>query len=222
MNHQLERLVSSLSTDDPDFSVGRRPGGGRSSAVLALLSEDRTDVVLTRRPTSLRHHAGQVALPGGRAEKGDEDAVATALREAEEEVGLDRGLVTVRGCLPVAHVAASRSDVTTVVATWHGDGPVGVVDPGEVALVQRVRMSDLANPAARATTRHPSGYRGPAFLLPDLFVWGFTAHVLDALLTRGGWARPWDRDRMVEIPEDYLGARRLPEGSTPNDTPWSG
>ena len=167
----------------------------------------------------MRHHAGQVALPGGRAEETDDTIVDTALREAREEVGLDRGLVTVRGVLPTAHVAASQSDVATVVATWGGEGAVGVVDPAEVALVQRVRLADLANPAARATTRHPSGYRGPAFVLPDLFVWGFTAHVLESLLDRGGWSRPWDRERVVEIPEGYLGARRLPEGTTPDDIP---
>ena len=199
--------------------MGRRPGGGRSSAVLALVSETDNDIILTRRPLSLRHHAGQVALPGGRAEEADDTIVDTALREAREEVGLDRGLVTVRGVLPTAHVAASQSDVTTVVATWGGEGAVGVVDPAEVALVQRVRLADLANPAARATTRHPSGYRGPAFVLPDLFVWGFTAHVLESLLDRGGWSRPWDRERVVEIPEGYLGARRLPEGTTPDDIP---
>ncbi|MDU1065305.1 MAG: CoA pyrophosphatase, partial [Cutibacterium avidum] len=170
MSH-LSTLIASLGRDDPDFSVGR----GRSSAVLALVSETDNDIILTRRPLSLRHHAGQVALPGGRAEETDDTIVDTALREAREEVGLDRGLVTVRGVLPTAHVAASQSDVTTVVATWGGEGVVGVVDPDEVALVQRVRLADLANPAARATTRHPSGYRGPAFVLPDLFVWGFTA-----------------------------------------------
>ncbi|MGK2309963.1 NUDIX hydrolase [Cutibacterium sp. V947] len=214
MSH-LSTLIASLGRDDPSFSVGRRPGGGRSSAVLALVSETDNDIILTRRPLSLRHHAGQVALPGGCAEEGDDTIVDTALREAREEVGLDRGLVTVRGVLPAAHVAASQSDVTTVVATWCGEGDVGVVDPAEVALVQRVRLADLANPAARATTCHPSGYRGPAFVLPDLFIWGFTAHVLDTLLDRGGWSRPWDRERVVEIPESYLGARRLPEGTTP-------
>ena len=214
MSH-LSTLIASLGRDDPDFSVGR----GRSSAVLALVSETDNDIILTRRPLSLRHHAGQVALPGGRAEETDDTIVDTALREAREEVGLDRGLVTVRGVLPTAHVAASQSDVTTVVATWGGEGVVGVVDPDEVALVQRVRLADLANPAARATTRHPSGYRGPAFVLPDLFVWGFTAHVLESLLDRGGWSRPWDRERVVEIPEGYLGARRLPEGTTPDDIP---
>ena len=218
MSH-LSTLIASLGRDAPDFSVGRRPGGGRSSAVLALVSETDNDIILTRRPLSLRHHAGQVALPGGRAEEADDTIVDTALREAREEVGLDRGLVTVRGVLPTAHVAASQSDVTTVVATWGGEGAVGVVDPAEVALVQRVRLADLANPAARATTRHPSGYRGPAFVLPDLFVWGFTAHVLESLLDRGGWSRPWDRERVVEIPEGYLGARRLPEGTTPDDIP---
>ncbi|WCC80164.1 CoA pyrophosphatase [Cutibacterium equinum] len=218
MSH-LNTLIASLGREDPNFSVGRRPRGGRSSAVLALVSETDHDIVLTRRPLFLRHHAGQVALPGGRTEEADNTIVDTALREAQEEVGLDRDLVTVRGILPTAHVAASQSDVTTVVATWEGKGAVGVVDPGEVALVQRVRLADLANPAARAMTRHPSGYRGPAFVLPDLFVWGFTAHVLDSLLERGGWARPWDRERIVEIPEGYLGARRLPEGTAPDDIP---
>ena len=212
MSH-LSTLIASLGHDDPDFSVGRRPGGGRSSAVLALVSEAGNNIVLTRRPLSLRHHAGQVALPGGRAEDTDQTIVDTALREAHEEVGLDERLVTVRGTLPTAHVAASSSDVTTVVATWGGAGTVGVVDPAEVALVQRVRLADLANPSARATTRHPSGYRGPAFVLPDLFVWGFTAHVLDALLDYGGWSRSWDRERMVDIPEEYLGAQRLLGGT---------
>lgn len=134
-------------------------------------------------------------------------------------MGLDGRLVTVKGVLPAAHVAASSSDVTTVVATWSGAGTVGIVDPAEVAMVHRVRLADLANPAARATTRHPSGHRGPAFILPDLFVWGFTAHVLDALLDRGGWSRPWDRERMVKIPEGYLGASHLPEPTTPHDIP---
>ncbi|MDO4412718.1 CoA pyrophosphatase [Cutibacterium sp.] len=169
--------------------------------MLALVSDTDNDIVLTRRPLSLRHHAGQVALPGGRVEQADGTIVDTALREAHEEVGLDRDLVTVRGVLPTVHVAASRSDVTTVVATWAGEGAVRVVDPAEVALVQRVRLADLANPACRATTRHPR--RGPAFVLPDLFIWGFTAHVLDTLLDRGGWSRPWDRERLVEIPQGY-------------------
>ena len=85
MSH-LSALIASLGCDDPDFSVGRRPGGGRSSAVLALISEEGNDIVLTRRPLSLRHHAGQVALPGGRAENTDETIVDTALREAHEAV----------------------------------------------------------------------------------------------------------------------------------------
>ena len=159
MSH-LSALIASLGRDDPDFSVGRRPGGGRSSAVLALISEEGNDIVLTRRPLSLRHHAGQVALPGGRAENTDETIVDTALREAHEEVGLDRRLVTVRGVLPTAHVAASGSDVTTVIATWSGAGTVGVVDPAEVARGQRVRLADLVPPhvTPRDIAVRPSSY----------------------------------------------------------------
>ncbi|MCI1749330.1 MAG: CoA pyrophosphatase [Acidipropionibacterium sp.] len=174
--------------------------------MLALISDtDSPDIVLTRRNAHLRHHAGQVSLPGGRAEPQDADIVATALREAHEEVGLPPAVVRVIGTLPATLVAVSSSSVTTVVASWDGVTPLGVVDPGEVAGVRRVAMSDLADPANRAQARHPSGFRGPAFLLEDLFVWGFTAQLLSEILDRGGWSQPWDRRRVVEIPTDYLG-----------------
>lgn len=187
-------------------SDGVIPDGIRRSGVLALISDtDSPDIVLTRRNAHLRHHAGQVSLPGGRAEPQDADIVATALREAHEEVGLPPAVVRVIGTLPATLVAVSSSSVTTVVASWDGVTPLGVVDPGEVAGVRRVAMSDLADPANRAQARHPSGFRGPAFLLEDLFVWGFTAQLLSEILDRGGWSQPWDRRRVVEIPTDYLG-----------------
>lgn len=183
------------------------PGGQiRHSAVLALISDtDRPDIVLTRRNPHLHHHAGQVSLPGGRAEPQDADLVATALREAHEEVGVPASAVRVIGALPATLVAVSSSDVTTVVASWDGSAPLGIVDPGEVAGIRRVPMTELADPQNRVRARHPSGFRGPAFVLPDLFVWGFTAQLLDEILERGGWARAWDPRRLVDIPADYLG-----------------
>ncbi len=165
MSH-LSALIASLGRDDPDFSVGRRPGGGRSSAVLALISEEGNDIVLTRRPLSLRHHAGQVALPGGRAENTDETIVDTALREAHEEVGLDRRLVTVRGVLPTAHVAASGSDVTTVIAT-DSDLPVQTISYAIAGGTDAARFNGRPRRTARGRVGAGEGSRrrGPQHCL---------------------------------------------------------
>lgn len=206
----LETLMRALRSDARHHEplARRAPGRGRPSAVLALVSDtSRPDIVLTRRNAALRHHAGQVSLPGGRAETRDSSLVETALREAHEEIGLVAGQVHVIGTMPTAHVAVSAAEVTAVVASWHGDGRVGIVSPAEVASVRRIAMADLADPANRASARHPSGFTGPAFLIPDLFIWGFTAQLLDRLLEWGGWARPWNRGRTVPIPVDYMGRR---------------
>ncbi|GAE77315.1 hypothetical protein JCM18918_3184 [Cutibacterium acnes JCM 18918] len=101
-HESLKCLIASLGRDDPDFFGGTTTWRRTILGGAGLISEEGNDIVLTRRPLSLRHHAGQVALPGGRAENTDETIVDTALREAHEEVGLDRRLVTVRGVLPTA------------------------------------------------------------------------------------------------------------------------
>ena len=207
---QLERSVRAGGRSPARAAVTRAAlpptTSVRRSAVLALGSDTATpDIVLTRRNAHLNHHAGQVSLPGGRADPQDADIVATALREAQEEVGLQPSAANVIGTLPATLIAVSSSNVTTVVASWDGAAPLGIVDPGEVAAIRRVAMSELADPAHRARAHHPSGFRGPAFLLEDLFVWGFTAQLLDEILDAGGWSQPWDRHRVVDIPTEYLG-----------------
>ena len=64
----------------------------------------------------------------------------------------------------------------------------------------RLPIADLADPARRLRVRHPSGYVGPAFRARGMLVWGFTAGILSALLDMGGWARPWSRDRVEDLP----------------------
>lgn len=186
-----------------------RPGvGAREAAVLALLGPG-PEIVLLRRASTLRAHAGQVAFPGGGRDPDDADLVATALREAEEEIGLDPGEAEVIGQIPPVHVAVSGFDVTTVVARWVG-GEIGVRDTAEVASVHRVPIVDLVEPGHRFTVRHPLGYRGPGFAADGLFIWGMTAHLLDGLLELAGWSLPWDTDRHREIPADYLSDIRFP------------
>ncbi|WIX81259.1 CoA pyrophosphatase [Amycolatopsis carbonis] len=180
----------------------------RSAAVLILFGEraDGPDVLLQRRADTLGSHAGQVAFPGGGAEDGDGGPVGTALREAEEETGVDPTGILPVAILPELPVPVSRFAVTPVLAYWHTPSPVHAVDPGETAAVARVALADLADPANRFRVRmRGRSWTGPAFDVAGLFVWGFTAGLLSALLSLGGWEREWDtgdvRDLDVALAE---------------------
>ena len=81
------------------------------------------------------------------------------------------------------------------------------VDPGETAVVARVPIRELTDPAHRLQVRHPSGLVGPAFIVSGLLVWGFTGALLSALLDRGGWARPWDTTRILDLERAWSTAR---------------
>jgi 8-oxo-dGTP pyrophosphatase MutT (NUDIX family) len=159
------------------------------------------DVLLTARASTLRSHAGQPAFPGGRAEPG-EDAVATALREANEETGLAPSSVVPAAQLPQLYLRPSHSLVAPVLGFWRAPGPVSAVDPSETAAVARVPVADLVDPANRGRVRLRNGFAGPAFTVADMVVWGFTAGLLDLLLDLGGWAVPWDAARLLRLPAD--------------------
>ena len=179
------------------------PNGGRRSAVLILLGEqDDTgpDVLVLQRAATMRSHAGQPAFPGGGADPEDADSVATAMREAAEEVGLDPGTTTVVATLPRLWIPVSGYVVTPVLAWWHEPHPVSPVSLGEVDHVQRVPIAELADPANRLKARHPSGFTGPAFEVRGMLIWGFTAGVLNTLLDLGGWTQPWDESRVGDLP----------------------
>jgi 8-oxo-dGTP pyrophosphatase MutT (NUDIX family) len=152
----------------------------------------------------MRTHAGQVAFPGGAADPDDADIAATALREAQEEVGLDPQSVTVLASLPQLWIPVSDFLVTPVLAWWHEPHPVAATAPAEVAHVARLPIEDLANPENRLRVRHPSGFTGPAFQVHGMLVWGFTAGVISALLELGGWAKPWDANRVEMLPSSQF------------------
>lgn len=175
------------------------PGAGALLAEPASLASSGVDVVLTERSATLRSHPSQVAFPGGGLDPG-ERAIDAALREANEEVGLNPALVKILGTLPPSQVNASSFDVTAVVGTWAGNERLSVVDPGEVASVHRVSIDELAAPENRFSATLPMGYRGPAFTADGLFIWGFTAHLLNDVLDLGGWAQPWDEYHEIEVP----------------------
>jgi 8-oxo-dGTP pyrophosphatase MutT (NUDIX family) len=206
-------MVHNATTAEPGWFSRFVPpdDGGRESAVLLLFGPDSDgaeSLLLIERSHDMRSHPGQVALPGGATEPGDADVSDTALREAGEEVNLDPFGVDVLGVLPPLFLPPSGFVVTTVVAWWSSPGPVSVGDPAEVAQVIQAPLDYLTDPAVRHTVTHPSGYRGPAFVLgDDLLLWGFTAGVVTKALELAELDRSWDRARELPLPERFLRGR---------------
>lgn len=165
---------------EPRFSQ-RAP---RHAAVLVpIVLREHPTILLTERTLQLANHSGQIAFPGGKADDDDADAAATALREAQEEVGLDPTFVQVLGVLP-QYVTGSAFIITPVVA---------LVQPGftltpnafEVADIFEVPLEFLMNPAHHQ--RHAlewQGVRREWFSMPyqdqlrQRFIWGATAGML--------------------------------------------
>jgi len=165
-------------------------------------------ILLLERAHSMRSHAGQIAFPGGVQDSTDQGAVAAALREAQEETGLDPRSVEVVGVLPALWLPASNFDVTPVVGFWRTPGAVHAVDPAETASVHLVALDALLDSDNRVTIRHFSGYLGPAFLIDGLIIWGFTAGLLSRLSAKCGWERPWDESRIIALPDEMIASSR--------------
>lgn len=207
---ELERRLPEVRGEDLSRFLPP-PSGGRHSAVLVLFGEGvrGPDVLLIERARTMRSHAGQPAFPGGALDPEDGDPagegpVNAALREAEEEVGLERSSVEVIGQLPALFLPPSGFVVHPVIAWWRDPHTVDVVDEAEVAAVARAPIAELVDPANRLQVHHPSGWIGPAFEVSDLLVWGFTAGLLDKLLSIGGWERPWDTSRRRRLDADRI------------------
>ena len=199
----VERLAE-LPASPPDGPAGLMPvlattgasrvwpradeSTARPAAVLVLVYPDETGdarILLTERADRGGHHSGEVSFPGGRAEPGDADAVATALREAAEEVGLDPSAAGVRvvGTWPPLWIPVSDYAVTPVLAIAERR-PTFTPQPTEVARVVEAPVRAILPDAE--LTHHERDIRGwrvryAAYPIYGLAVWGMTARVLGAL-----------------------------------------
>jgi len=173
---------SGASRGDHELNPGMRPMSElRDAAVLVPLFDlgDAVSVLLTRRTAQLTRHAGQIAFPGGRVDDGDADAVATALRETEEEIGLKRDRIEPIGQLD-RYVTRTGFAVTPVVAIVHPPFTL-TLHPREVAAAFEVPLEFILDPARRE--RHSAEFQGVQrqfYAIPfgEHYIWGATAGML--------------------------------------------
>lgn len=161
--------------------MNREPA--HASVLIAIVQREQPMVLLTERTTHLSTHSGQVAFPGGRADPGDATPADTALREAQEEVGLAPEFVEVLGTLPI-YVTGSSFIITPVVALVRPDC-VLTPNPYEVADLFEVPLDFLLNPAHhRRHVFDRDGLHREWFSMPyqdgakTHFIWGATAGML--------------------------------------------
>jgi 8-oxo-dGTP pyrophosphatase MutT (NUDIX family) len=209
----VRRAAEEITVEELTRFVPPEGATTRRGAVLLLFGDGPAgpDLLLTERAHDMRSHPGQVSFPGGSIDDTDESPAHAALREAEEETGLDPAGVDVFATLPELWLPPSNFAVTPVLGWWREDSPVHAVDPAEVHAVYRVPVAELLDPEHRVSVRHPSGWTGPAFLIgddKDLVLWGFTAGIIARLFDFLGWTRPWDPAVLRDLPDHMLAAHR--------------
>jgi len=178
------------ASSDYDLNPGTVLPEGRVLTPAAVLvavqaTPQGGELILTKRSSRLKHHPGQIAFPGGKQDEGDDGPVATALREAREEIGLPEGNVEILGTLP-AHETVTGFTVTPVLA--HVTAPFAAVpEAGEVDEVFTVPFDHVTNPAQFVVQwRYWRRQRRYYYTVPygPYYIWGATARILRGLAGR--------------------------------------
>ncbi|MDT1060681.1 CoA pyrophosphatase [Paracoccus sp. CPCC 101403] len=188
LRDQLRRALSTPAAPSSDYDLVQAAPPAevelRPAGVLAAFDRQGR-LVLTKRASSLRHHPGQIALPGGKVDPGDADEVAAALREAHEEIGLDPAQVEILGSLP-PHRTVTNFAMTPVLGLIRGEFTPRA-EAGEVEEIFTVPFAHIADPASyRIERRLWRGDWRNYYVAPygPYYIWGATARVLHALALR--------------------------------------
>lgn len=178
-----------LSGDARDVSIAQDGPATPAAVLVAVTDRAEPGVILTQRADTMRRHAGQIAFPGGRVDPGDDDAVAAALREAEEEIGLPRAAVDVIG-IADRYRTITGFEVEPVVGVIVPD-LVFRLEPGEVAAVFEVPWRFVLDPANHVQASVEWQGRERHFyeiIWESHRIWGATAAMLVNLSRRLRWA----------------------------------
>jgi 8-oxo-dGTP pyrophosphatase MutT (NUDIX family) len=160
----------------------------RAAVLVPLIDapeRDATRIVLTRRRADLRRHAGEISFPGGREDAEDGDLFETALREAEEEIGLPRASVSLLGELPPTPTFATNYVIHPYVGKIAAAPPQWRTSPREVDAVLELPLGELARAKTRTRlTRRGVTFESDAYILGEHLIWGATARILQHLFER--------------------------------------
>jgi 8-oxo-dGTP pyrophosphatase MutT (NUDIX family) len=181
---ELERSLGELLLP-PEEAIELKAAGGVEAAVLIpIYPEDRRLVtVFTKRHSDLRRHAGEISFPGGRRDPGEE-LRDTALREAEEEIGLRRELVTIAGALPPTSTFVTNYVVYPFVGVIEAGGAFEP-QPIEVEEVVELSLADLlAGFERKRLIRRGVPIKTDTYTVGSHFIWGATARIVANLLER--------------------------------------
>jgi 8-oxo-dGTP pyrophosphatase MutT (NUDIX family) len=186
--HARDMLVAGMDTRDPRIKTDQILAP--AAVLVAVTDRPEPGVILTQRSAALRKHPGQVAFPGGRIDAGDVDEIAAAMREAEEEIALDRAVVDIVGISDRYHTFTGF-DIVPVLAVIPPDLPL-VAQAGEVDALFEVPLGFLLDPANR--TPHSGVYQGALrhyyeIMWGERRIWGVTAAIVANLSKRLGYDR---------------------------------
>jgi 8-oxo-dGTP pyrophosphatase MutT (NUDIX family) len=158
--------------------------GTKDAAVLVALHGDPLTAIFTERRADLRRHAGEISFPGGRQDEPDEDLRETALREAEEEIGLDPAAVELQGALPPVGTFVTGYRIFPFVGTIERPARWRPAE-AEVARILEFTLADLAaGHEMRRLVRKGVPIKMPTYTVDGHLVWGATARIVQELLER--------------------------------------